>query len=271
MDGMLPIKRNSIYGSYLSRNISLTVINKGEGAVLEKLAGFYREAFQTYDRERKPPEVDVRFYPYIGINHTIRIRNGQVFVRIAEVCRQMPDDGQRALAYILVAKLYRRRVPKRARDVYSSYATDADIREQAAENKRVRGRKVVTTDKGEFFDLSAIFDHLNAQYFNRSLPKPVLTWSARKTYRILGHHDATHETIVVSRSLDSKDTPKFVVEYIVFHEMLHIHHPTVHHNGRRYNHTAAFRADEEKFEHFDAAERWIEQNVRRLKRNAKKK
>ncbi len=247
------------------------MINKNEAEVLGRLATFYREAFQTYDKERVAPPIDIRFYPYIGINHTIRIREGKVYVRIAEICREMPDDGQRALAYILVAKLFRRRVPKRARDVYSSYVTNVEIREQAAENKRTRGRKVVTTHQGEYFDLSEIFDRLNQTYFQRSLPKPVLTWSARKTYRILGHHDATHQTIVVSRSLDTKDTPRYVVEYIVFHEMLHIHHPTVHHNGRRYNHTPAFRADEEKFEHFNNAEKWIEQNVRKLKRNAKKK
>jgi predicted metal-dependent hydrolase len=103
------------------------------------------------------------------------------------------------------------------------------------------------------------------------VPKPTLTWSARKTYRILGHHDATHDTIVVSKSLDSPDVPRYVVEYIVFHEMLHIHHPTVHHNGRRYNHTPAFRRDEEKFAYYEEAEKWIERNVRKLKRNAKKK
>ena len=145
------------------------------------------------------------------------------------------------------------------------------MREQATENKRSRGRKVISTDKGEVYDLSAIFDELNRVYFRGSLSKPVLTWSARKTYRILGHHDATHDTIVISKSLDSRDAPRYVIEYIVFHEMLHIHHPTVHHNGRRYNHTPAFRRDEENFAYFDQAETWIERNVRKLKRNAKKK
>jgi hypothetical protein len=53
--------------------------------------------------------------------------------------------------------------------------------------------------------------------------------------------------------------------------MLHIHHPTVHHNGRRYNHTPAFRRDEEKFAYFEESEKWIERNVRKLKRNATKK
>ena len=107
--------------------------------------------------------------------------------------------------------------------------------------------------------------------FRFSVPKPVLTWSARKTYRILGHHDATHKTIVISKSLDSTGVPKYVVESVVFHEMLHIHHPTVHNNGRRYNHTAAFRRDEEKFAYFQEAERWIERNVRKLRKEAKRR
>lgn len=231
----------------------------------------YREAFQAMDKNRDAPEIDVRYYPYIGINHTIRVRDGKVFVRIAEICRDMPPPAHQALAYILVAKLLRKRVPKTARDVYSSFIKTAEMSEQATENKRSRGRKVVSTDKGAVYDLSAVFHELNRVYFRGSIPKPVLTWSARKTYRILGHHDATHETIVISKSLDSHDVPRYVIEYIVFHEMLHIHHPTVHHNGRRYNHTPAFRRDEEKFAYFDEAERWIERNVRKLKRNARKK
>jgi hypothetical protein len=53
--------------------------------------------------------------------------------------------------------------------------------------------------------------------------------------------------------------------------MLHIAHPTQHVNGRRYNHTSAFRRDERRFKYFQEAERWIERNVRRLKKEAKRK
>jgi hypothetical protein len=56
----------------------------------------------------------------------------------------------------------------------------------------------------------------------------------------------------------------------MFHEMLHIFHPTTHRDGRRYNHTPQFRRDEKKFVYFKEAESWIEQNARRLKQNAKK-
>ena len=247
------------------------MINNPAEIPVETISQFYEEAFSEITGKRRSPEIEVSFYPYVGLNQTIRIRNGRVFVRIADMCRDMPEEPHRALAVILVSKLLRKRVPAYADDIYNEYTRTAEMRDRSNDRKRSHGRKVVTTHKGEVYDLDEIFDNLNFWYFGERLPKPVLTWSARQTYRILGHHDATHDTIVISRSLDSPDVPRFVVEYIVFHEMLHIHHPTVHHNGRRYNHTAAFRRDEEKFKHYREAELWIEQNVRKLKRRAKRK
>lgn len=235
---------------------------------LEQIKIFYTEAFQHFDNKRATPETEVEFYPYIGINHTIRVRNGKVFVRLAEICQAMPMDAQRALAYILVAKLLRKKVPPQAREIYSNYIKRQEIRDQALANKKTRGRKIVTSAQGAFFDLDEIFEKLNAEYFRKSLPKPVLSWSSRKTYRILGHHDSAHETVIISKSLDDRNVPEYVVEYVVFHEMLHIFHPTEHRNGRRFNHTPAFRRNERKFRYFAEAENWIEKNVKKLKRKS---
>jgi hypothetical protein len=247
------------------------VINSQPAGHIDILRSFYQEAFEKMNTAWVVPPIEVSFYPYVGINHTIRIRDGKVFVRIGEICRDMPAAHQRALALLLVSKLFRKRVPPQARDLYSDWIKSADMRERANESRRTRGRKVVTTHAGEIYDLDEIFERVNAKYFGGSVEKPVLTWSTRHTYRILGHHDSTHNTVVVSRSLDSADVPRYVVEYVVFHEMLHIHHPTVHHTGRRYNHTPAFRRDEEKFAHFKEAEDWITKSVRKLKRRAKRK
>lgn len=241
------------------------------GVSTQTIAKYYSQAFEAFDKDREPPPIEVSFYPYIGINHTIRIRKGRVYVRIAEICRDLPASAQRALAMILVAKLYRRRVPTAAKDVYSAAVSTDEYRVRAARNKKKHGRKIITTAKGQVYNLDKIFDSLNYAYFGGSLEKPTLTWSVRKTYRILGHHDATHKTIVVSRSLDSVTVPKYIVEYIVFHEMLHIYHPAKIVNGRRYHHTPAFRRNEQKFAYYEEAEEWIEKNVRKLKREAKKK
>lgn len=247
------------------------MINMSTGQQLKEIREFYLEAFGALNGKRPVPEVEVRFYPYVGINHTIRVRDGIVFVRITELCREMPMPGHRALAFILVSKLLGKRVPANARTVYSAYSKSAHIRSKAVDSKRSRGRKIISGAEGAIYDLGEIFDDLNTKYFAGSLPKPVLTWSANRTYRMLGHHDATHETVVISRSLDTTETPRFVVEYVMFHEMLHIFHPTVHHNGRRYNHTAAFRRDERRFPQFQEAENWIEGNARKLKRTASRR
>ncbi len=238
--------------------------------IIQQINELYAEAFRWYDPKRACPAIHVSFYPYVGINHTIRIREGQIFVRIGTICLEMPLACHKGLAYILVGKLLRKKIPVGARAVYSAYVKSDTIRLQAADNKRAKGRKVVTTSKGKVYDLDEIFESINRDYFRHAIEKPVLTWSARKTYRILGHHDATHDHITISTSLDSLDVPRYVVEYVVFHEMLHIAHPTKHVNGRRYNHTPAFKRDEQKFAYYQEAERWIERNVRKLKREAKR-
>jgi hypothetical protein len=237
----------------------------------QHLVEYYAEAYRAYQPDRDPPPIHVSFYPYIGINHTIRVRDGEIYVRVGDICREMPGPCQRGLAYILVGKILGKKIPRGAREVYNAYIKSPAVRDLAQESKRTRGRKVVTTSEGRIYDLDEIFDELNETYFVPPIKKPTLTWSARKTYRILGHHDAVHGHITISKSLDSADVPHCVVEYVLFHEMLHIVHPTKHVNGRRYNHTPAFRRDEQKFEHYAAAERWIEKNVRKLKKNARKK
>ena len=252
-----------------STKYSLTTINDSSDQLLSDIAEIYREVFARFDKTRQPPEVSVRFYPYIGINHTIRIRDGLVYVRIAEICHDMPLSAHRGLARILVGKLFGRKAPPGAREAYESYIQTIEVRERADDSKRTRGRKVVTTSKGEIYDLDEMFDSLNFWYFGGRLEKPTLTWSPRKSYHILGHHDSTHNTISISRSLDSDAVPRFVVEYVLFHEMLHIAHPARHVNGRRYHHTPAFRRDERRFGRFRDAEKWIEANVGKLRRAAR--
>jgi hypothetical protein len=247
------------------------MINSRSGTTLAKIGRLYERAFEYYDKSRKSPEVEVRYYPYVGINHTIRIRDGRVYVRVGEICREMPIEAHNGLAHILVAKLFRRKPSAAISNAYNEYIKLPEIRAKAARSKRENGRKVITTSKGSVYDLEKTFDRLNREYFRGGIEKPTLTWSVRKTYRILGHHDATHKTIVISKSLDDKFVPKYVVDYVLYHEMLHIAHPTKHVNGRRYNHTAAFKRDEMKFAYYDEAEAWIARNVRKLERQAKKK
>jgi hypothetical protein len=107
-----------------------------------------------------------------------------------------------------------------------------------------------------------MFAKLNRRYFNGEITKPTLTWSQRRTRNILGHHDRVYETITISKTLDSLEVPERFVEFILYHEMLHIKHPARLINGRRYYHTTAFRQDERRFPHYDDAQKWLERIAR---------
>ncbi|HYO62371.1 MAG TPA: SprT-like domain-containing protein [Pyrinomonadaceae bacterium] len=226
------------------------------------LTTFFAEAFRRFAAHRPLPEIDVRYYPYAGLNHTIRLRSGRVYVRVADIFREAPVEAHRALAFILVAKMLRRKPPKNFEAAYRRYACSPEVLRASDLARRQRGRKIVSSPRGRFYDLERMFRRLNRQYFDNKLPQPVLTWSQRRTRTILGHHDEVHDTIVVSKTLDARDMPEWLVEFILYHEMLHIKHPARLINGRRYYHTKAFRAEEQRFPHYAEAQEYLDRIAR---------
>jgi predicted metal-dependent hydrolase len=76
---------------------------------------------------------------------------------------------------------------------------------------------------------------------------------------MLGHYDAAHNTIVVSRVFDRADTPRCAVEYLLYHEMLHLKHPVRVKAGRRCVHSREFQAEERLFPELVAAKAYLKQ------------
>ena len=229
---------------------------------MDEVKKFFVDAFHHLGGNRPLPTIDVRFYPYAGLHHTIRLRSGSVHVRLSDICKTCPAEVTRALAFVLVAKLLGKRVPAAYERTYREYSMAPDVVRSSDIARKRRGRKMISSAQGANYDLDRMFLKLNRRYFDSALPKPTITWSQRRTRSILGHHDRVHETITISKSLDSPQVPEWFVEYILYHEMLHIKHAAQVINGRRYYHTTAFRADEKRFSKYDAAQAWLDQAAR---------
>lgn len=226
------------------------------------LSSLFVDAFRQLERKRPAPEIEVRFYPYAGVHHTIRLRSGRVYVRISDIFKDAPLNVHRALAFILVAKLLSKSTPEVHERVYRDFAYSPQILRASDIARRRRGRKIISSARGRVYDLDKMFQRLNRRYFDGRIEKPTLTWSQRRTRRILGHHDAVHDTIVISKTLDAQDVPEWFVEYILFHEMLHIKHPARIIKGRRYYHTNAFRTEEKRFPYYEEAQQWLDRIAR---------
>lgn len=126
-----------------------------------------------------------------------------------------------------------------------------------------------TDTEGEVHDLASIFDSLNKTYFGGSIGATI-TWGqrcgkARKRNSIkMGSYAMEDQCIRVHRSLDQAYVPRFFIEWIVYHEMLHEVHQAPLVNGRRQFHTKAFLRDEAKFQHYDLARCWERDHLEQL-------
>lgn len=199
----------------------------------------------------------IEFFAFANVNNTIRLRNGRLLVRLSDLLEGAPEAVLRAIAHILLAKMYRRPIDRAQAARYRKYVGSQEIVRKAHLVRQMRGRKRLRSAQGHYYDLDAIFEELNGQFFHGLMARPRMSWSQTKTRRILGHYDPAHNAIVVSRIFDHPQMPRFVLEYIVYHEMLHLKHPVRLRGSRRCVHSAEFQAEERLFPHVDQANAFL--------------
>lgn len=168
-------------------------------------------------------------------------------VRITDVLKAAPAAVMEALAVILLSRLYGKKIPRAITHRYRLYLNRRDVREQLHNIRKQRGRKLIADAKGRVYDLIRIFEEVNLRFFGGMMARPDLGWSLRPSRTTLGHYDPSHHAIVLSRILDRPDVPAVAVEYVMFHEMLHLRYPTEHRGVRRCIHTPEFKKAEREF------------------------
>jgi hypothetical protein len=136
----------------------------------------------------------------------------------------------------------------------------AFIRRQSACLKERQPRKITPVTQGRCYNLKEIFDALNREYFNNGI-STVITWGAscsryavRK--RTLGSFSSHTRTIRINPVLDRKRVPRYFLEFVIYHEMLHAAMGTEKKNGRRSVHPKEFRKRERLFGNYAKAAAW---------------
>lgn len=139
----------------------------------------------------------------------------------------------------------------------------------------IRGRSVRPvrlSAVGLHHNLNDIYRDVNADYF-ASRVEAKISWSRDQPLKTrrhnprsikLGSYTARDKLIRVHPALDAAFVPRFFVEYIVYHEMLHHVLPPRRTGKRRSLHGPEFQARERDFEQFEAALQWERENLARL-------
>jgi len=217
--------------------------------------------FQQCYRDLRPraplPDFQVEFFPFANINNTIRLREGRLLIRISDVLEGAPESVLESIAHILLAKIYRKPIERGHNTRYRRYVSSQEIANKSHLVRQVRGRKLLSAAKGHVYDLESIFDELNVRFFYGLLGRPQMSWSRDHARNSLGHYDPAHNTIVVSRVFDDRRVPRYAVEYIVYHEMLHLKHPVKLRGSRRCVHPPEFQAEENLFPQLQEAKKFL--------------
>lgn len=210
---------------------------------------------------KKKVRLTAEFYPSKSMRHTIHFQRGTIQIKISQAMQNAPEIILETLCTILFLKLFKLKVDRRLYKAYREYLeTNAHLLPQTQH----RPPNPRYTPQGAYFNLNEFFDRINRTYFNDQLPRPVLGWSLRKAYRRLGFYNKEKNLLVISRIFDSAKTPPEVIEYLMYHEMLHIAIPTVHNNGRRTVHGRSFRERERQFPKYEFVQKWLSKNLTKL-------
>jgi hypothetical protein len=182
-------------------------------------------------------------------------------VRLHRMFRQAPDTVWQALvAYI-------RNSNAAARKTLRGYIQH---HQHLIGQPSQRRRPQALQTQGHHFDLEAIYRELNQTYFANRVQARI-TWSRRPLQRPrtsirFGSYHASDRLIRIHRLLDQPFIPRYVLENVVFHEMLHQLIPRQRINGRWYVHPPEFRRQAQRFRYYQQAEQLKRRHLAHLLR-----
>lgn len=223
----------------------------------ESLLALLHETYRELRPRAPVPAFELQFYPFANINNTIRLNDGRMKVRLSDLLEGAPEPVLKAIVHILLAKIYRKPIDAAQTARYRRYVASRDMMEKAQQVRQLRGRKRLETAEGRYYDLNEVFDTLNLRFFHGLLGRPQMSWSAEKARHLLGHYDPAHNAIIISKVFDQARVPRLAMEYIVYHEMLHLKHPVRMRGSRRCVHGKEFREDEQAFPQLEEAKLFL--------------
>lgn len=119
--------------------------------------------------------------------------------------------------------------------------------------------------QGNVYNLKDLYDEVNQEYFDNKLNLEI-TWFGKASQRnrsrcTFGLYHDPLKLIKINRLLDSPHFPKYILTYVIYHEMLHNVCPAyIDENGLNRVHSKEFKEREEKFRYFDLSQKWIKEN-----------
>jgi hypothetical protein len=187
-------------------------------------------------------------------------RGGILRARVHMMFLDAPAPVQEALVRYIV------RGDRRASQIVGRY-----IDENGHRIKAVRPVLTPLHTKGQHHDLLTLSHEVNSKYFGSGVDA-LISWGRaspprRRLTIKLGSYSAVERLIRIHPNLDRAWVPRYFIQFIIYHEMLHHVIPASRGAGRALLHPAEFRERERQFRHYERAIAWEKAHIGRILRS----
>ena len=179
-----------------------------------------------------------KFKPY---NANVRYTRNSLQFNLSKRWRTVSKEIQIGLIQGLMLRIFKDKKNTMNIDLYNSFMRNLHV-----------SIPKISTDPV----LEQSFNKINDKYFFGLIEKPNLTW--HDSIRRLGSYEYGSDTISMSMVLENDEN---LLDYVMYHEILHKKHKFHNKNGRTYHHTREFKEMEKKFANSDEMEERIKKLV----------
>ena len=227
------------------------------------------EVFNSVASELGVGRACVAFGHFSDLKHTWRRQGRDASFKVSDYLENAPEDVIESLAWYLVSKAFNVRCPDERCEKYLEYLRSKRLWEDKRSLYLSRARGLCTEPRGQRRDLRTVFEYVNSTYFGSQIGDPTLAWVAESPAKRLGYYFDPLDLLVVNRVFDSERVPRYVLEFVVYHELLHHIDAESGKRARRVQHTRRFREQERRFSSYATAEEWLRKLVAEHRRSKK--
>lgn len=186
-------------------------------------------------------------------NANIRLQHHRLSLHLNLQWKDIDEEIKIGLIQHLLLRIFKQRANTPNIELYNNFIKNIPI-------------LTIKTKNDPWLEQS--FQRVNQTFFSNGMEQPNLTWG-NAAFRKLASYNFHNDTITVSSIFN--DAKSEILDYLMYHELLHKHHQFKHHNGRSSFHTREFRAAEEAYPQHTQIEQEINTLVRAKKKTLRKK
>ncbi len=211
-----------------------------------------KQAFNGLFPEKNPDDFEFsvkytdKFKPYNGnVRYTKDfVRGKRILFSLSKKWKKVDRDILIGFLQELLLKVFKRKKSTINIDLYNIFLKNVHI---AVDKTKA--------DK----ELEESFNRINERYFCGVIEQPNLVWG-KNSVRKLGSYEYGSDTITISNIFKGNQR---LIDYIMYHEILHKKHKFRNENGRNYYHTGNFKREEKRFENSEVLEKEIRSFIRK--------